>query len=585
MFQTLFNFAGMEQFGACLKDPELLAHARRSRSVLIQFFASALDPAVSEPLHAEICRCFPGAIVTGITTSGEIYEGQFVFHRTVVVFSFFETSELHLLSEPCRKGEEAEVGRRLGLAIAERVGSSSVKGLLLYATSQRMDGAELLGGMRGSLGSVPVFGAGAASYDNNGASWVMAGGKTYWDGAAVVAFSGDELEIKVRDYMGWEPLSRKMTVTEIGDPKWIKTLDGVPAAEVYEKYLGIRNDENFFQHMLEFPLILQRGDKLVARVPVSRGQNDSLHVAADVRVGEQVRLGYGTPHHIMIAPEDIRNDLGGFEPQGIMLFSCYCRQVYLQEAVNLETKAFQQFAPAAGMYTYGEFYGQGEEVQMHNASLVAVAMREGRQTESSAALPESSDRPTGTKQMEMTSRLAKFVGVVVGELEQANREMQQLMQTDRLTGLHNRGKMEDLLSGAMQRAESGEEAFALILLDLDRFKDINDTHGHLSGDAVLRRTAQLLQGHAGGTVAAGRWGGEEFLILIRAADAQQAGRLAEQIRAELEQTDFQEAGTVTASFGVTASAAGEPVRQLFKRVDDALYAAKRGGRNRVVVAE
>ncbi|WP_172256816.1 FIST signal transduction protein [Saccharibacillus deserti] len=271
MFQISFDFGGIEEFDACLQDPELHARAQASRSVLIQFLTSSRLLRSAAALYEPIVQRFPKAVVTGVTTAGEIAKGEFLRNRIVVIFSFFDTSKLQLFSLGCLRGEEEESGRRLAALLQEEAQEPEVRGILLYATTQRMDGAGLLRGMRGLLPEVPVFGAGAASYEyGTESSPVLAGGQLYRDGAAAVVFRGEELKIQARDYLGWEPLSRDMTVTETGGPTWIKTLDGVPAAEVYEKYLGIRNDEHFFKNMLEFPLMIKRADQILARVPVAK---------------------------------------------------------------------------------------------------------------------------------------------------------------------------------------------------------------------------------------------------------------------------------------------------------------------------
>ncbi len=560
-------------------------HADSSRSILIQLFVSDAQTLQLSGLYERVYARFPAAQVVGITTAGEIHEGGFVQHRTVVVFSFFKSSEVKLRSCICLRGEEQQAGVRLAEELLAEETDMPIKGLLLYAKTGRMNAAGLLSGMQGKFGDIPLFGAGAASYGNTGQAWVFANGEIYWDGAVAVAYQGNELEIEAYPFLGWEPLSRSMTITEIEHSTLIKTIDGIPAAEIYEKYLGICDNERFFEHMLEFPLMLDRQGSLLARVPILRKEGGALQLVADVEVGEQVRLAYGNPKHIVITIEDIERRMEGFRPEGLLLFSCYCQQIYLHEAVNLETMAFQHFASASGLYTYGEFYGQGNNLQLHNASMIAVGMREGRGRQEIIRAVEDPVFIPETKQMEVTSRLARFIGVVVEELEHANLELHERMQTDSLTGLFNRGKMDRLLKQEIdQMAEA--DRLSVVLLDIDFFKQINDTYGHLAGDEVLQQTAQILRRHTdtGAKGAAGRWGGEEFLLIFPHLSAEEAVQIAEQVRRELELADFGEA-KVTASFGVTVAVPGEGTRQIFKRVDDALYAAKRGGRNCVRVYE
>lgn len=584
MLQRSFNLGSLQEIDSCLHDAELHRQAAASRSILIQFFVSDLEPSDVSDLYERIAVRFPKAVVAGVTTAGEIHEGGVVHHRTIAVFSFFEKAEIALHAYVCHRGEEAAVGARLTEEVLADPSVMPVQGLLLYATTGRMNAAGLLSGMQGKFGEAPLFGAGAAAYHNARPAWVFANDTVYRDGVVLVAFRGHELEIRAYPYLGWEPLSRGMTITEIGDPTLIRTLDGIPAADVYEKYLGICNTERFFEHMLEFPLMLNRQGGQLARVPILRESEGGLRLVADVRVGEEVRLAYGNPKHIVIRTLDIARKMDGFRPEGLFLFSCYCRRIYLQEAVNMETNAFQEFAPSSGMYTYGEFYGQGHDLQVHNAAMVAVGMREGSSSSQRLSPAEDAIGPPETKQMEMTSRLARFIGVVVGELELVNSELRQRMQTDSLTGLFNRGEMDKLLRQGLEEMEDGDE-LSVILLDVDRFKAINDTYGHLAGDEVLQQTARILHRHTDGRGAAGRWGGEEFLLILRHVGLDEALRIAERIRQELEQGEFGVLKHVTASFGVTAAISGEETRQIFKRADDALYAAKHGGRNRVIAYE
>ncbi len=155
------------------------------------------------------------------------------------------------------------------------------------------------------------------------------------------------------------------------------------------------------------------------------------------------------------------------------------------------------------------------------------------------------------------------------------------IRTDALTGLSNRVKLDEALESEMRRAQRYRNAFSIIILDIDHFKRVNDTYGHLAGDEVLKAVAGLLTDNLRETDTAGRWGGEEFLILLPHQDRAGARRLADKLRIAIESADFPGVGTITASLGVTAHAAGDTLQGLVERADAALYTAKRSGRNRV----
>ncbi len=116
-------------------------------------------------------------------------------------------------------------------------------------------------------------------------------------------------------------------------------------------------------------------------------------------------------------------------------------------------------------------------------------------------------------------------------------------------------------------------------------KKVNDTYGHQVGDDVLIKIAEILQKSIRGTDYAGRWGGEEFLVVAVQINLDDACSLANKIRENIASTDFEVVGRVTISAGVTNYLYGETVAHFVKRADDALYAAKEGGRNKVVCAE
>jgi len=158
---------------------------------------------------------------------------------------------------------------------------------------------------------------------------------------------------------------------------------------------------------------------------------------------------------------------------------------------------------------------------------------------------------------------------------------------DGLTGLWNRVYFESRLAEAMTRSRNGMATFSCLMIDLDRFKQINDTHGHLFGDEVLRGVGQILTETCRDADVACRYGGEEFVVLAGNAPADHAVTLAERIRARLEAQVFTHMGQrvpVTCSIGV-ADLRHTPPPGIVELADQALYKAKHDGRNRIAVAE
>lgn len=167
------------------------------------------------------------------------------------------------------------------------------------------------------------------------------------------------------------------------------------------------------------------------------------------------------------------------------------------------------------------------------------------------------------------------------ELDGKNRTLEVLSLTDRLTGLCNRRKLDQALEAEWRRAERYATPFSVIMVDLDNFKAVNDTHGHEAGDAVLVRVADILTGLSRDTDIVGRWGGEEFLLICPETELSEAGVLAEKLRREIAATSFPAIDALTASFGLAQYAQDLEPGLLVSRADAALYLAKESGRNRI----
>ena len=167
------------------------------------------------------------------------------------------------------------------------------------------------------------------------------------------------------------------------------------------------------------------------------------------------------------------------------------------------------------------------------------------------------------------------------KLQALNRKLEQLSVTDRLTGLFNRMKLDEVLESEILRAPRASQAFSVIMIDVDYFKAVNDIHGHPIGDRVLVEVAQLLRAGTRTIDVVGRWGGEEFLIICPHTDNLGACQLAENLRQTLQDHRFPVVESKTASFGVASFHPGDTGKDVVARADAALYAAKAGGRNRV----
>jgi len=166
-------------------------------------------------------------------------------------------------------------------------------------------------------------------------------------------------------------------------------------------------------------------------------------------------------------------------------------------------------------------------------------------------------------------------------LKKMNRQLEKLSITDNLTKLYNRNKLDEVLFLEVNKANRFSYSFGIIIIDIDLFKSINDTHGHLQGDIFLKEISQILKKYTRKTDIVGRWGGEEFMIISSDTDMRKIKLFAEKIKEEISSYSFSLGTQQTASFGASIYQKNESVDEMMKRADEALYEAKRGGRNRV----
>lgn len=222
--------------------------------------------------------------------------------------------------------------------------------------------------------------------------------------------------------------------------------------------------------------------------------------------------------------------------------------------------------------------GNGNAIRMTGV-LMDATERRWLQTQMEAQMAQAQQ---ANRELEANRRQLEEINA---QLAHANARLEELVTTDDLTGLKNKRAFEAFLEREYQAAARYEHPLSVILLDADKFKQVNDRCGHPAGDAVLRRMGELLQTHSRQTDMIARYGGEEFVYVLPGTDGAGAIAFAERVRTALETYPWAEhcaEQPVTASFGAaTRTSATQSAAELIAQADRALYRSKRRGRNRV----
>lgn len=166
----------------------------------------------------------------------------------------------------------------------------------------------------------------------------------------------------------------------------------------------------------------------------------------------------------------------------------------------------------------------------------------------------------------------------ITSLAEEYQENELVASLDGLTNISNRLKFNKEYEKTVDSIRP-DENFSLLIFDIDEFKNVNDSYGHLVGDDVLIKLSALMKAHTRQSDVLARWGGEEFVILLRSVKMEKATEIAEYLRSIIEVEHFDEVNNITCSFGVSEYKNGDDLNSLFKRVDEALYEAKEKGRN------
>lgn len=338
---------------------------------------------------------------------------------------------------------------------------------------------------------------------------------------------------------------------------------------------------------MSFPLIILRNGHMLARLPAACREDGSLIMIANCFVGEEARLAYGDPNEIIERCQTNTKEIWHFSPEGITIFSCITRRLFLKEDTNQVLAPYGEIAPVCGGYSHGKISRIHGKTAALNMTLVVAVFRERERNTDNGRDPSSIVFQSGS--MTTIQRLASFITVFTSELEranalleEANRKLSYMAAHDGLTGLLNRGCVESVLHRLTKDMRENHHVFTAIMVDLDNFKGINDEFGHGTGDRVLKDVSNVFAGTALSNACIGRWGGDEFVILLSLMREEQAAELAESLRKTIGDTvACPDRRPVTVSMGVTQAREGETFESFYHKMDSALYQVKSLGKNTI----
>lgn len=569
----------MKQFAFNYSDPcrfeEELCEFKKQNipqdRMLFYIYSEILEREAVSAVCGVIEKVFPDSDYMGCSTSGNIVNCELSTDISVVC-AVFEKESTQFMVRLYQTA--AETGDDTAASIIKDVRANPwVKAVEMYFTIPEGSFTKFCSGMDRLDKSIKLFGGVSCSDDITSSDCLVFTKKGGFTVHAVLAvfYGGGDFFIDDVQITGWKPLKRTFRVTS-SQGSILKELDGIPAYNVYSKYLGIENSDNFFYNTLEFPLFYEHNGTTILRVPVSSNPDGSIVMSSDIDEGSTVRLSYGDPQTVVDSITEESRSIRNFCPEVLHIFSCAARRAFWdRNKPTYELSPFKDISFSAGFFSHGEFIRTNDYLNQHNVTLVIAAMREGEPRE---AARKDCGVTLSLSKIPLVSRLARFIA-------ESTRELEEAVITDGLTGLYNRKEIQSRIEDRLKTVDKYE--FSIIMLDIDNFKRVNDTYGHQIGDAVIRSISDILKSDNGsGGFSGGRWGGEEFMLLLPNTNLPAAADVAENIRRTFEKIEYPDIPSQTVSVGVTQARLDDTIDSLCTRVDSFLYKAKQSGKNRVV---
>ena len=458
-----------------------------SPSLLIQVYASHSDEALTQHCLDVLARRLPCAIVIGLTSAGEMANGQVSQEQILVSFTRFEKTRLSAQLLPLTDSNFQD-GRQL----AKNRVTDETRCLLVFADGLACNGEELLKGIQQQAPQVTVAGGLAGDMWRFAETRVFLGVRRCSGHLVAVALDSDVLKVSTRYFFGWRPVGKLMTVTQASENR-VLSIDHKPVREIYRHYLKL--EDNYSLHTVgEFPLVIQRDGEIIAREPICEHSDGSVSFAGNFKAGDQVQFAYADVPAIRMAIPDAWDELSSYPVESLFVFSCAARRQFFGELVNDELAQLDQLAPTSGCFCYGEFFHHKGNNEFLNQTLTLLFLSECGQEPPKSRVPADT-QPSRNRSI---NHLLNLVEVTSQELSGLNESLQlnvidktnQLKQqlfVEPSSGLPNRTQLLADLAG-----ESDFFPEYLAIANVDHFHAINDFYGSSCGDLVLAEIGRRL---------------------------------------------------------------------------------------------
>ncbi len=583
MIQKTYHLTSLAEIEPIAQEVYSDRNYQSASSVLVQVYnpRAVID---EDLLVKKVNQYFPDACITGLTSVYVSEKNPDSSNSPIEIsFTFFQSTNLSQYEFDLSDSTPFVCGR----IMHEKIESvAELKCLLILYASNSNSINTFINEIHHY--HIPIFGAKASRNLSIKNIAHVYGSKVYSQGIVVVAFSGRSLSVYMDSNLGWQPIGIDMIVTKVHGDCIAEEIDNEPAVNIYSKYLGVDPNQYFLKNVCEFPIIVNRRNFYVARVPISYDENGGLVFSADIHLNDKFRLSYASKDNIFAVSRQSASELASFQPESVFLFACGNIFLFLKDSFDTEIALYKSKSEELSVATVsGELFvtedGKGCEL---NSTLVVIGLKESEEVKNTVVINRCPDTVSPLfctiGEIPFTDRILTFLERTSQELNERNLELKKIASTDQLTKIFNRRELEVALDTILAYSRDGL-SYGIMFLDIDHFKNINDTYGHDIGDAVLVAVVNKIRSLMKTDHVFGRWGGEEFVYLVPNVDKKSLRTFAEKVRKIIDENQFSTVNHITISVGATLVYSEDSPESLLKRADDAVYEAKESGRNKVVL--
>ena len=355
-----------------LKEFVLSNNLKKYNNILIQVFTGNPGKRYILLLQEILKELLPQAVIIGATTDGEIIGQKVLTKNTVISISVFQNTSIKSILIEHENKNSYETGKK----IAENILSDNTKAVILFSDGINTNADELLKGFEEKNGKVLLTGGMAGDNGLLKQTFVFNEDKITDSGAVAVALNSDSLQAASTFKYDWLPIGKEFIVTK-SDKNRVYTIDNIPAYELYKKYLGEDLAKKLPAVGIEFPLVIKKGDNLIARACIKDPKDGSLIFAGNIKEGEIVQFAYGNIETILQTSESFANFLENHPCESIFIYSCMARRRFLKSSAPLELKPLKDLTDSiSGFFTYGEFYTTKRHYELLNETMTVLMLSE-----------------------------------------------------------------------------------------------------------------------------------------------------------------------------------------------------------------